>query len=68
MGNGEQFSVPWADKSGKAAESPGFQSKKCEFSTVGNRNYEELPWTPFFFFFKDYSVSCVQDGLGGTSD
>ena len=50
MGNDEQFSEPWADKSGKAAKSPGFQSKKYEFSTAGNSNYEELPWTTFFFF------------------
>lgn len=28
VGNGEQFSMPWADKSGKAAKSPGFPSKK----------------------------------------
>ena len=64
MGNDEQFSEPWADKSGKAAKSPGFQSKKYEFSTVGNSNYEELPWTTFFFL--DYSGSCAEDGLGRT--
>lgn len=50
MGNGEQFSMPWADKSGKAAKSPGFQSKKYEFSTVGNSNYENSHGRLFFFF------------------
>ena len=60
MGNGEQFSMPWADKSGKAAKSPGFQSKKYEFS-VGNSNYENSHGRLFFFL--DDSGSCAEDGL-----